>query len=140
MKDDIILKTITKLLVPFIQLFAFYTIAHGETGPGGGFQGGVILGSSIILYAIVFGTKDAEKIISPRIICSIKSGGILLYVTIGLICMLAGGFYLEYSKMLHNHPELSNHLGIYGIEIGIGLTVCGVMATIFLETANKKND
>ena len=66
MNNHIVIRTISRILIPFIQLFAFYVIAHGELGPGGGFQGGVIFSASIILYVIVFGKNEASKRISER--------------------------------------------------------------------------
>ena len=57
MKDYIVLRVITKLLIPFILLFGIYVQMHGDYGPGGGFQAGVIFASSFILYAIVFEYK-----------------------------------------------------------------------------------
>lgn len=134
----IIRRVIAKLLIPFIQLYALYVIAHGELGPGGGFQGGVILGASIILYAIVFGIEEGRKRISQKLSDLFTSVGVLIYGGIGLLCILAGGAYLEYGKLpLGSH---ASNLGIYGIEIGVGITVAAVMITIFFETARRDDD
>ncbi len=138
--ENIIRKMIARLLIPFIQLFGLYVIAHGELGPGGGFQGGVILGASIILYVIAFGIEEGRKRMSRKMSDLLSSTGVLIYTGIGLLCLLAGGAYLQYDMLPLGSPKLGNHLGIYGIEIGVGITVAAVMITIFLETARRDND
>lgn len=139
-KDHIIRRVIAKILIPFIQLYALYVIAHGELGPGGGFQGGVILGSSIILYVIVFGIEEGRKRISQKVSDTLTSTGVLLYAGIGVLCLLAGGAYLEYSMLPLPTHKLASGLGIYGIEIGVGITVAAVMITLFFETARREDD
>ncbi len=138
--ENIITRVVARLLIPYIQLYGLYVIAHGELGPGGGFQGGVILGSSIILYAIVFGIEEGRKRMSRKINDLLNTTGIFIYAGIGLLCLLAGGAYLEYDMLPLGTPKLASHLGIYGIEIGVGITVAAVMITIFFETARRDND
>lgn len=140
MKDHIIIRVIAKILIPFIQLYAFYVIAHGEIGPGGGFQGGVIFSASIILYVIAFGIKDARNRISQKMSDFLNSTGALIYAIIGILCIFAGGQYLEYDQLPLGSPKLASHLGIYGIEIGIGITVAAVLITIFFETVAREDD
>lgn len=138
MKEHIIIRIVSKFFCPFIQLYAFYVIAHGDLGPGGGFQGGVILGASMILYVIAFGLDEGRKRVSQKISDIFISTGVLIYAGIGLLCILAGGAYLEYAKLPLGSHHLASHLGMYGIEIGVGITVAFVMITIFFETAKKE--
>lgn len=138
--EHTIRRVIAKLLIPFIQLYALYVIAHGELGPGGGFQGGVILGASIILYAMVFGIDEGRKRISQKLSDLLSSTGVLIYAGIGLLCVIAGGMYLEYTALPLGSHALASGLGIYGIEIGVGITVAAVMITIFFETARRDDD
>ena len=140
MKEHIVIRTISSLLIPFIQLFALYVIAHGELGPGGGFQGGAILASSIFLYVIAFGMDKGRKRISEKMGDLLSSTGVLIYAGIGVLCLLAGGAYLEYAKLPFVTAKLASHLGIYGIEIGVGITVAAVMITIFFEIARHDDD
>ncbi len=149
MKEHTVIRAVSRILIPFIQLFALYVIAHGDLGPGGGFQGGVIFGASIILYVIAFGMKDGRKVVAEKTSDILNSTGVLLYVLIGLLCLLAGGAYLEYTSLAAffsggEHSEhakhLASHLGIYGIEIVIGITVAAVMITIFFEAARHEDD
>ncbi len=140
MSESIIRRTITRLMVPFIQLFALYVIVHGDSGPGGGFQGGVILGASFILYAIVFGSEAGRKR-APRAVTDIlASTGALIYAGIGLLCLLLGSAFLDYRALPFEDPHLAGHYGILGIEIGVGMTVAAVMVTIFFETARRNDE
>ena len=135
MKENVIIRVITKLLVPFIQLFGFYVIMHGESGPGGGFQGGVILGASVILYVIVFGIDEGRKLISEKINDILNCTGVLIYGGVGILCMISGGKYLEYNILPLGSAHFASHMGMLGIEIGVGVTVSAVMITLFFETA-----
>ncbi len=137
MSENIIRRTITRLMVPFIQLFALYVIVHGDSGPGGGFQGGVILGASFILYAIVFGSEPGRKRIPQSITDVLTSVGVLIYAGVGFLCLLLGSAFLDYRALPFKDPHLAGHYGIFGIEIGVGLTVATVMVTIFFETARR---
>lgn len=134
--DDIIVKTIARILTPFIQIFALYVIMHGHHSPGGGFQGGVILGASLILLFITHGLNETKKRITEKGIAVLSSLGVLIYSGIGLLCIILLGNYLDYgklSKLLHVVPAEARSLGILGIEIGVGLTVMAVMVSIFLN-------
>jgi multicomponent Na+:H+ antiporter subunit B len=133
----IIRRTVARLMIPFTQLFALYVIMHGEGGPGGGFQGGVILGASIILFVIVFGMEEGRKRISEKLNIFLVSLGVVIYSGIGLFCMLIGGNYLEYNILPLGTPHHASELGILGIEIGIGITVSAVMTLIFFNTAAR---
>lgn len=140
MKEHIVIRTISRMLIPFIQLFALYVIAHGELGPGGGFQGGAILASSIILYVLAFGMHEGRKKISEKMGDLLNSTGVLIYAGIGVLCLLAGGAYLEYTALPLGSEKIASSLGIYGIEIGVGITVAAVMITIFFEIARHEDD
>jgi multicomponent Na+:H+ antiporter subunit B len=140
MTGHIVIKTIVKALIPFIQLFALYVIAHGEISPGGGFQGGVILGASFILYVLAFGSFEGRKRISEKLSDIFNSLGVLIFAIVGVLCLLAGGAFLEYSKLPLGSHHLSNQLGMYGIEIGVGITVAAVMITIFFEMARHDDE
>ncbi len=140
MKEHIIHRIIAKILIPFIQLYALYVIMHGDSGPGGGFQGGAIFGASIILYVLSFGLKKGQQRISEKTRDILTSAGVLLYAGVGLVCMIIGGNYLEYNILPIGTPQFASHIGILIIEIGIGITVAAVMITIFFETARQSDD
>ena len=136
--DDIIIKTLARVLVPFILLYALYVIMHGHHSPGGGFQGGVILGASLVLLVITHGLKDTQKRISEKSVAIFSSLGVLIYGGIGVLCVVLLGNFLDYSKLaiLLNVPlAQARSLGILGVEIGVGLAVMAVMFSIFCNIA-----
>jgi multicomponent Na+:H+ antiporter subunit B len=129
-QESIIITTLTRLLTPFIQLFGLYVIMHGHSSPGGGFQGGVILGASFILLAISFGADEVRQRFSERMLAVFTSAGVLIFGGIGLLCLILGANYLDYGILPVVEPR---SLGMLGVEIGIGITVMAVMISIFRD-------
>jgi multicomponent Na+:H+ antiporter subunit B len=123
-------QVVGRLLIPFILLFALYVQFHGEYGPGGGFQAGAIFAAAIILYALIEGEREALTVITPRMLMWMMSGGALLYGSVGIATMLLGGNFLEYSVLAAN-PVVGQQLGIIVIELGVGITVAGVLLAIY---------
>lgn len=137
--EDVIIQTVCRLLTPFIQLFALYVIAHGHHSPGGGFQGGCILGASFILMVIAYDIKEAKKRMAEKINIIFCSLGVIIYSGIGVVCLILGANYLDYGilhKILPVNPAYARSLGILGIEIGVGIAVMAVMISIFLNIAS----
>ncbi len=127
-QQSIIVKTVCRLLAPFIQLFGLYVIMHGHSSPGGGFQGGVILASSFILLAIAYGIDEVKRRFSLSALTTLTSAGVFLYAGIGVLCLLLGANFLDYSVLPVAEPR---SIGMLGIEIGVGITVMAVMVSIF---------
>ena len=136
MKNNLILRVIVKYLFPVIALFAFYVLFHGEYGPGGGFQAGVILSIAFILYALVFGMETAERVLPLHVLRILASTGILIYIGTGIITLLMGGNFLDYDMLSSNQTE-GQLTGIMIIELGVGITVSAVMLIIFYAFANR---
>lgn len=130
MKEQSILPVIAKLLIPYILLFALYVQFHGDFGPGGGFQAGVIFAAGIILYALAFGLETTLSLVPSRILRPLSAFGVLLYGGVGVTTMLNGGEFLNYNALAHD-PVHGQHLGIMIIELGVGITVASVMIIIF---------
>ena len=135
-EKHLILRVIIKMLIPFILLYAFYVQFHGDFGPGGGFQAGVIFAAAIILYAMLFGLSTARRVINQPIIQILSAIGVLLYGSVGLVSMLNGGSFLDYS-VLSGDAIAGQHLGILVIELGVGCTVASVMVLIFFSFAGR---
>lgn len=138
MKHHLILHIIAKLLIPFILIFALYVQFHGDYGPGGGFQAGVIFGAGFILYGIILGKDAAMKVVPPNLVYITAALGVLLYTGVGVAGMLLGGEFLNYS-VLATDPIAGQHLGIILIELGVGVTVASVMIALFLSFANYRH-
>ncbi len=136
MKHNLILRVIVKFLFPVIALFAFYVLFHGDIGPGGGFQAGVILSVAFIFYALVFGLETTERVLPPHVLRILASTGILIYVGTGVVTMMMGGNFLDYD-LLSQNPVEGQHIGIIIIELGVGISVSAVMLMIFYAFASR---
>ena len=130
MNNDLLLRVVGRLLIPFILLFALYAQFHGDFGPGGGFQAGVIFATGIIFYALIHGVRTARNVVPGRVVEAMVAGGVLIYASVGLAGMLLGGKYLDYFVLSHD-PVHGQHLGIFLVELGVAITVSGVMLKIF---------
>ncbi len=137
MKHNLILRVIAKYLFPVIALFAFYVQFHGDYGPGGGFQAGVILSVAFIFYALVFGLDTAEQVLPPDVLRILASTGVLLYAGTGVVTMLMGSNFLDYDLLALN-PITGQHVGIMLIELGVGITVSAIMLMIFYAFAGRE--
>ncbi len=124
------LRIVGKIAIPFILLFALYVQFHGEYSPGGGFQAGALLAAAMILYSLLEGQDAAIAVIPPAVLQAMAAGGALLFGGVGIVTMLMGGNFLEYDVLLDN-PVKAQQLGILVIEAGVGITVAGVLMSIY---------
>jgi len=138
MKHNLVLRFITKYLFPVIALFALYVQFHGDYGPGGGFQAGIILSVAFILYAMVFGIDMLEQVLPLGLLRILASTGVLIYAGTGVATLLMGGNFLDYD-ILSLHPIQGQHIGIMVIELGVGITVSAVMLIIFYAFTDRRN-
>lgn len=136
MTRDMVLRVVAKLLIPFILLFALYVQFHGDFGPGGGFQAGVILAAAMVFYAVVFGLDNARKVLPDRLVETMIAAGVLLYLAVGFAGLLLGGNFLDYF-VLAADPVAGQHRGIFWIEAGVAVTVSGVMLKVFYLFAGR---
>ena len=136
MRHHLVLRVVTKALIPPILLFALYVQFHGDFGPGGGFQAGVIFSSAFILYALVFDLETARQVVPAGTLRFFIAAGLLLYALVGVAGMLQGGNYLNYS-VLGETDTAGQHLGVLLIELGVGITVSAVMVAIFFSFAGR---
>jgi len=145
--NSVIVATLCRILAPFLQLYALYVIMHGHSSPGGGFQGGVIMGASFILLVISMGTEETSRRMSRKANDLLSSLGVFIYGGIGLACVLLGANYLDYSILPFPgaSPVKARYLGMLGIEIGVGISVMAIMISIFgdlirPDTAPEEDD
>ena len=136
MNHHLVLRVVAKMLIPPILLFALYVQFHGDYGPGGGFQAGVIFAAAFILYALVFGLETARKVAPEGVVRAAVALGLMLYAGVGFAGLLLGGNYLNYS-VLGENQQAGQHLGITLIEFGVGTTVAAVMITLFFAFAGR---
>jgi multicomponent Na+:H+ antiporter subunit B len=139
MTGDLVLRIVAKLLMPFMLLFAVYVQFHGDYGPGGGFQAGVIAAAAIVFYAITFGLAAAQRLVPERMVERLLAFGVLLYAGVGLAGLGLGGNYLDYF-VLGRDPVAGQHRGIFWIEAGVAITVAGVMLKLFYMFVGRGRD
>ncbi|MEM8562205.1 MAG: DUF4040 domain-containing protein [Pseudomonadota bacterium] len=137
LRHHLIPQVVGRLLVPFIVLFGLYVQFHGEYGPGGGFQAGAIIATGVILYALLEGEAAALRAIPRSVLLGLVVGGALLFGGVGVVCMLMGGAFLDYS-VLQSDPVWGQQLGIVIIEAGVGMAVCGALLSIFHAFAARE--
>jgi len=137
MRQKIILRVVSKILIPYILLFAFYVQWHGDFGPGGGFQAGVIFAAGIILYGIIFGIGTVRNVLPASVTRLFLTIGVLLYSGVGIAGIILGGNFLDYN-VLAEVPVHGQHIGILLVEFGVGITVASAMITIFCAFAGRQ--
>lgn len=127
----------TTTLTPLILLFALYVQFHGDFGPGGGFQAGVLFGAALILHGLVFGLPALQRVVSSTVLEFGLGLGVLIYAGTGVASLFMGGNYLDYAVLEHD-PVHGRHLGILLVEGGVGITVTCAMVLIFYFFAGRK--
>jgi len=136
MRRETVLRVIGKLLIPYMLVFALYVQFHGDYGPGGGFQAGVIAAAAIIFYALIFGLPAARRLVPEWLVETLVALGALIYLGVGFVGLALGGNYLDYF-VLSADPVAGQHRGIFWVELGVLVTVSGVMLKIFYMFAGR---
>jgi multicomponent Na+:H+ antiporter subunit B len=136
MHDDPVIRVVSKVLIPSIMLYALYVQFHGDYGPGGGFQAGVIFAVGFILNAIVFGVNRGRHVWPSSLNLQCIALGLLIYGGTGVASLFLDGNYLDYN-VLSGDPVAGQHLGILLVELGVGLTVSSVMVALFFAFAMR---
>jgi multicomponent Na+:H+ antiporter subunit B len=136
MDHHFVVRVIGKLLIPLVLLFALYVQFHGDYGPGGGFQAGVIFAVGFILYGLIYGLDTLRRVLPPWLVRVLVSLGVLIYAGTGIASMLLGSKYLDYS-VLGPTAAKGQHYGILIVEFGVGTTVAAVMILIFYSFAGR---
>ena len=139
-RPDLIVDTTCRLMIPIIQLFALYVIAHGHHSPGGGFQGGVIFGASFILIALSRDLQAAHKWVPEQRVLNLAGIGILIYAGFGLASIFLGQNFLDYTilhKIMPASPIEARYHSMLGVEIGVAFTVTAIMYSIYSNLASK---
>ncbi len=138
MRLDTILRVATKLILPVMLLFALYVQFHGDYGPGGGFQAGVIAAATIIIYGLIYGLPAALRIAPPGLVETMIPLGVLIYATVGVVGTLTGGNFLYYSELAHDQVH-GQEWGVFLVEAGVFITVFSTMLAIFYAFAGRAN-
>ncbi|THB81738.1 MAG: Na(+)/H(+) antiporter subunit B [Desulfobacteraceae bacterium] len=136
---DLVIRTTCRMVIPFIQVFALYVIAHGHHSPGGGFQGGVILGASVVLFAVCFDLRRTIRYLGEKMCALLCALGVLIYAGTGILCMGLQSNFLDYSALaglFGTDPVMARSHGILIVEIGVGMAVMAVMVMLYYNLAS----
>ncbi len=137
--DSVTVRTVVKVLVPFIQVFGLYVVFHGATSPGGGFQGGAILAASLILTRLTAGPRVSVGYLPGLSALRLGACGVLIYAGVGYLPLLWGAPFLDYGAVPlpvpEGHAAEVRALGIEAVEVGVAVAVCCVMLSIFDDLA-----
>ena len=137
MRHHLILRIVTKILVGTIFLFALYVQFHGDYSPGGGFQAGVIMAAGFIVYGTVFTLEKVKAVFPPWLVHKVLALGVLIYSGTGIYSLFQGYGFLDYAAIDAHHPVHGQHLGILIVELGVGITVTGVMVAVYYAFASR---
>ena len=137
MTEHLVLRVVARMLIPQIMLFALYVQFHGDFGPGGGFQAGVIFAAAFLLHGLVFGIDEVGHALKPAVVRTLIALGVIIYAGTGVVSMLLGAAFLDYD-VLSQDPLNGQHLGIFIVELGVGITVFGSMMAIFYAFAGRE--
>jgi len=132
--ESTIIMTTVRLVAPFVLTFALFIMFHGADTPGGGFQGGVIAGSVVMMLAFAYGIDSTRQWLDVRVVAALASGGVLVFAGIGLGAMALGGQFLQYNEYLPLYSKASKY-GIELVELGIGGIVASVAIGLFFLLA-----
>ena len=130
MDENPILRVTTKILFAPIIIFGLYVQFHGDYGPGGGFQAGVIIAAAFILHSLIFGLEAGRKLVPLSVNIWLMAIGVLIYGGVGVATLHFGGFFLDYN-VLGADVASGQHVGILLVELGVGVTVTSVMLALF---------
>jgi multicomponent Na+:H+ antiporter subunit B len=138
--EDIIIRTCSRIMVPFLQIYSLYVFAHGHSSPGGGFQGGCIMAASFILLAVAFNIEEAKQRFGERVNALCCCLGVFIYAGTGAVALIFSGNFLDYSTLSNIIPAgtvLARYYGMALIELGVEITVMAVMVSIFLDLVTQ---
>jgi multicomponent Na+:H+ antiporter subunit B len=128
-----IILLLSRSISPYIMLFGLYIVFHGHYSPGGGFQGGAMLASSVLLIRIALDEKVHQMQFKKELGIPLGALGVLIFFITGLISILIGGYFLDYDML--PIPELLSadlhNAGILIIEVGVGLAVMSILISIY---------
>lgn len=131
-KGNVITDVATRAMIPMIQLFALYVVFHGHYSPGGGFQGGALIATTVLLARMVLGFDRSQALFPTSLGTPLGLAGIAVYAGVGAAALLLGGSALDYSYLPLDLPkDMLRNWGILFVEIGVALGVAGTLVSIF---------
>jgi len=129
-----IVALVVRLLAPFMAAFAVFVMISGDRLPGGGFQGGVVLGAMVILLSAALGRERVARLVRRRVWPWLRAIGVLAFVLAGVAGLLTTGGWFAV-------PEAgpARYAWLLVLEIAIGVGGAAVLAGIFLALADDRD-
>ena len=137
--DSIIVQALGYFIIPMVQIFGLYVLVFGQFGPGGGFVGGVILGTGMIVSVLIFGHEASRNIIAKKVLHG-DGVGMLIYAGVGGLCMIGGGQFLNYANLEIPGFETASRrfLGIVLTQIGVAVDVAVTAVSIVFSLSAEE--
>ncbi|WP_318570287.1 MnhB domain-containing protein [Salinigranum marinum] len=133
-----IIMTTVRVITPFVFTFGLFVMFHGADSSGGGFQGGVIVGTVVLMLGLAFGIETTRRWVGPKLPAALVGFGVLVFLLIGFGSVLLGGDFLQYTT--YGIKDASKY-GIELVELAIGLIVAGVVTgLLFVIAAGSRGD
>lgn len=130
-----VIMTAVKIIAPFTLTYGLFMVFHGGNTPGGSFQGGTIVGVTVLMLAFAFGIEPTRQWLRNSVLVGLVTGGVTIFAAIGLSTILLGGNFLEYDRF-YEVLHIKQKWGLEAIEIGgVSLIVSGVIITLFFAMA-----
>ncbi len=139
--DSVLVQTLGRFLIPLIQLFGLYVLFFGQYGPGGGFVGGVLLGTSVILAILIFGPRSSHSVVVKKILLG-DGLGLIIFAGVGGFCLIGGGEFLNYANLEIPGLETASrrYVGILLTQIGVAIDVAVAAISIVISLSFNDND
>lgn len=130
-KNDIILQKTACILVPLILIFGIYIVLNGHLSPGGGFSGGAVLGSGLILYLNAFGFQKTERFFTEKVFRRVTLGALTFYCLAKSYSFFTGANHLASGIPLGTPGDIISSGLILPLNICVGLVVACTMYAFY---------
>lgn len=128
--DSPVVTTTVRLLSPFVLTLGLFTLFHGTSSVGGGFQGGVVAAATVITVAFSLGLSPTADWIDARVLGALVASGVLVFGVVALAGVAFGGAFLQLDLLpIPNATVYATE----AIEVGIGATVAAVIVVLFVR-------
>ena len=133
--DSPVVTTTVRLLAPFVLTFALFTLFHGTSSVGGGFQGGVVAAAVVVTLAFAFGVEATAAWLDRRVLAGLVAAGPVVFGVVALAGLAFGGAFLQFDVL--PVPKATVY-ATEAIELGIGATVAAVVVVLFVGLASDE--
>jgi len=136
-ESSIIMATV-RVVSPFVFTYGLFVMFHGADSAGGGFQGGVIVATVMLMLGIAFGIDPLREWVGESALVGVVAVGVAAFLAVAVGTVALGGAFLDYSVLPIPHPS---KYGIEAVELFIGVIVAGTITGLFFTIdAGREGD